>query len=141
MLQRGPELAEAHLKRSKGEPADALRGDGIVIYAHSESANDVLALVMAIAQDHPEAFAGRQTSRIPQKVAEGIAVGSEPIQAPGKSLTSHREEILSYVAGKVRESGQTGQQARDTFRRGVAATSKANGVDPNNIGFNLAAAA
>ncbi len=135
MLQRASELATAH----KG--GDALRGDGIVIYAHEASANDVLALALAVAKDHPEAFTGRKTSRIPQKVAEGIAIGDEPVQAAGKSLTSHREEIIDYVAQKVRESGKTGQGARDSFRRGMIAVSRANGVDPNNISFNLPAAA
>jgi hypothetical protein len=138
MLQRAPELAEAHLRRTSGQPVDALRGDGIVIYTDSESANTVLELALAVAKDHPEAFVGRKTSRIPQRVAEGVAVGDEP-QVRGKSLTSHREEIIGYVANKVRNSGKTGQEARDAFRRGMHVVAETNGVDGNNIAFSKAA--
>ena len=137
MFQRAPELATAHAHRKSGRAADGLRGDGIVVYAGEKEADDVLALVLAVAKDNPDAFIGRKTSRIPQKVAEGIAVGDEPLQAPGKSLTSHREEIISYVAAKVAQSGKTGEEARAAFQRGIAVVSKANGVKPTNIAFNM----
>jgi hypothetical protein len=140
MLQRAPELAEAHMRRTKGERFDALRGDGIVIYADNESADEVLSLALAVAQDHPEAFRGRETSRIPQRITDGIAVGDEP-GIKGKSLTIHREEIIGYVADRVRKSGKTGQEAREAFRRGMHVTLEANGVDGNNLAFNRSDAA
>lgn len=139
MLQRSEELGAAHILKSRNpNNGDALRGDGIVIYAPSESANDVLELVLAVAKDHAEAFSDRQTSRIPQTVADGIAVGSEPAQQPGKdaeSLTSHRTKVIETIARKIVESGKTGQEARDAFRRGVEYYGKREQFNPKNIAF------
>lgn len=145
MLQRSEELGAAHILKSRN-PAegDSLRGDGIVIYASSETANDVLALALAVAQDQPDAFIGRKTSRIPQAVAEGIAIGSEPLQVAGQdaeSLTSQRARILTSVGQKVAAAGKTGQEAREAFRRGVAYYAEREGVDPKNIAFNVQSAA
>ena len=140
MFQRSEEFGAAHIQKSRDPSSgDALRGDGVVIYTSNESANDVLALALAIAQDQPEAFAGRKTSRIPQAVAEGVAVGSEPVQRAGQdpeSLTSSRARILSTVAQKVSMSGKTGQAARDAFRRGVDYYAHREGIDSSNIAFN-----
>lgn len=138
MLQRAPEFAEAHVKRSKGQIMDGFRGDGIVIYADEAQANDVLAMVLSIARDKPEAFRGRKTSKVPQNVTEGVAVGDEPTQMKGKSLTSHREMIVSYAAEYVRQSGKTGDAARDLFRRCLTATAKVNKIEPKNLAFNMA---
>lgn len=136
MYQRAPELAQAHFKRENGSVKDGLRGDGIVIYANEAQANDTLAIVLAIAKDKPEAFIGRKTSRIPQRVAEGIAVGDEPTHTRGDSLTSHRTKVFEYAVSYVRESGKTGKEAEDLFRRCVAATAEVNKVNPRNIAFN-----
>ena len=104
MFQRSEELGAAHIEKSRDpNNGDALRGDGLVIYTSSESANDVLELALAIAKDRPEAFAGRETSRIPQAVAEGIAVGSKPRQ-------------------------KSGQDAREAFRRGITVYSEREGI-------------
>ena len=138
MYQRAPEFAQAHRKRAKGDTKDGLRGDGIVIYADEAQANDVLALVLAVAKDKPEAFVGRKTSRVPQNVAEGIAVGDEPTQMKGTSLTSHRVKVLEYAATYVRQSGKTGQEARELFKKCLVATAEANKVNPKNIAFNTA---
>jgi hypothetical protein len=144
MLQRAQEMGYAHIEKSKdASKGDALRGDGIVLYASKETANDVLELALAVAQDNPEAFAGRETSRIPQVVAEGVAVGSEPLQKPGEkkeSLTSHRARMLTVIAQKVADSGKTGQEARDAFRRGIDYYAAREGVDPHNLAFNAVAA-
>jgi len=135
MWQRVSELSSAHEKRSKGDVADALRADGIVMYVDDAQADEALSLVLAIAQDRPEAFLGREVSRIPTSVAEGVAVGAEP-GISDKSLTSHRAEILIHIADQVRASGKTGQDARDSFRRGIAYLAHKENYDPNNIAFN-----
>ena len=114
---------------------DGLRGDGIVMYVHSGDIDDVLGMTIAIAKTNPEAFRGRQTSRIPQNVAEGIAIGDEPLAA-GESLTSHRANILEYVAQKTRESGKKGAEARSYFRAMFSRVAIANQVDPNNLAFD-----
>jgi hypothetical protein len=108
MLQRATEFAEAHRRRQKGEVRDGFRGDGIVIYTDNRQADEVLGMVLAIAKDKPEAFVGRATSRVPQNVAEGIAVGDSSVQMPGSSLTSHRAKILNHVTTYVKQSGKTG---------------------------------
>lgn len=136
MFQRAPEFAEAHRARKNGNDMDGFRGDGIVVYANEAQADDVLSMVLAIAKDKPEAFVGRKTSKVAQQVAEGIAVGDEPTQAKGESLTSHRVMILDYAANFVRQSGKTGQEAKDLFRDRVVAAAKSNKVNPGNIAFN-----
>lgn len=136
MFQRAPEAATAHKGKIKGSEAGGLRGDGIVIYVDGKNADDVLGMAIALAKDNPDAFKGRNTSRIPQNVTEGIAVGDEPIQMKGTSLTSHREKIFSYAAEKTRESGKQGEEARSMFRDLVRRTAIANKVNPDNIAFN-----
>lgn len=136
MFQRAPEAASAHKGKSMGHEAGGLRGDGIIIYVDGKNADDVLSMALALAKDNPDAFKGRSTSRIPQNVAEGIAIGDEPVQMKGTSLTSHREKIFSYGAEKTRESGKQGEEARILFRDLVRRTAMANGVNPDNIAFN-----
>jgi len=138
MFQRAPEVATAHKSKTKRSEAGGLRGDGIVVYVDGKNADDVLGMVIALAKDNPSAFKDRSTSRIPQNVAEGIAVGDEPIQMPGTSLTSHREKVFSYAAMKTRESGKQGQEARNMFLDLMRRTALANGVNPDNVAFNKA---
>ncbi|MEX0749110.1 MAG: T3SS effector HopA1 family protein [Candidatus Saccharimonadales bacterium] len=138
MLQRAPEAASAHKGKAMGHETSGLRGDGIVVYVDGKHSDDVLGMVIALAKDSPDAFKDRETSRIPQNVAEGIAVGDEPVQIPGTSLTSHREKIFSYAAEKTRAAGKQGEEARAMFRDLARRTATANGVNPDNIAFNKA---
>ena len=135
MYQRAAELGMQHVRVSRGEEVGGLRGDGIVMYASEQDANAVLDLALSIAKDNSGSFVGRTTSRMPQRVADGIAVGDEPAQR-GTSLTTHRERILSAAAKKARESGQQGEEARRIFRKWVDLISKANNVNPENLAFN-----
>ena len=136
MFQRATEMADAHARKGRGQAADALRGDGIVIYTNDADANEVLSLALALAGDSPEAFAGRKTSKVPQAAAEGIAIGQEPRNAKGESLTQHRTQLFNYAARQVEKSGLTGEAARVLFRERLVAGALANGIDPNNIAFN-----
>lgn len=138
MFQRAPELATLYKSRTRGKDTElgGLRGDGIVMYAEDEDANEVLEMVLALAKDNPDSFKGRSVSRVPQSVAEGIAVGDEPVRAKGASLTSHREKIFSYAADKTRESDKKGEDARQLYRDLVKQVALDNGVNPNNIAFN-----
>ncbi len=136
MFQRTTEAAKVH--RSKNQlKTGGIRGDGIVIYVSSKDSDKVLEMVLALARNNPDVFKGRDTSRIPQYVAEGIAVGDEPVQMEGTSLTTHREMILSYAAERTRESGKQGMEARELYRDLVRRTAIANGVNPENIAFNM----
>jgi hypothetical protein len=136
IFQRAPEFAQAHLTRAKGQSMDGLRGDGIVIYSGEHQANDVLDMILSLAKDNPEAFIGRETSKIPQSITESIAVGDEPAEVKGKSLTSHRVDMFEYAADYVKKSGKTGSEARQLFRNRLSAIAKANHTNPNNIAFN-----
>lgn len=137
MVQRAAEMSTAHKGRELGRAADALRGDGIVVYASKGQANEVLQLALAVAKDYPEAFVGRQTSKIPQRVAEGVAVGDEP-GAAGESLTSHRAQLFEHAAAAAAKSGKSGQEAREVFRRRAAMLAKANNINIENVAFNAA---
>lgn len=119
-----------------GKSVEGLRGDGIVVYVNNEDADRVLGLALEVAQDNADSFVGRKTSAIPQEVADGIAIGDEPTQAPGYSLTSHRAMLLDTVAGWVRDSEHEGDEARRYFRYCLGSASKQCGVDPNNLAFN-----
>lgn len=132
MLQRASELAAAY-KQNK----NALRGDGVVVYANEKQADEVLDMVLQLAEGNPEAFKGRKTSRIPKMVAEGIAVGDEPVHTPDQSLTSHRADVLEEVTHQVGQSGKRGQEAHDMFRSLFEREARANGIDPNNLAFNV----
>jgi len=136
IFQRAPEFAQAHFTRANGQVMDALRGDGIVIYAGEHQANDVLDMILSLAKDNPKVFIGRETSKIPQSIAEGIAIGDEPAEVKGESLTSHRVNMFEYAANYVKKSGKTGSEARQLFRNRLSAIAKTNHTNPNNIAFN-----
>jgi hypothetical protein len=140
MLQRSSELASVHRRRLGNRPKESVRGDGMVIYANEADAQGILEMVLKLAKDNPDAFKGRQTSRVPTPVAEGIAVGDEPVLPNGgsESLTSHRSKILEHAATKTRGSGLSGAAALDLFRSTVNKIATLNGVNPNNIAFNAA---
>jgi hypothetical protein len=138
MFQRATEASNAHVKTAKGQEV-GLRGDGIVIYTDNENADDTLAMVLALAQDNPDAFKDRSHSRAPQNVAEGIAIADEPIQSSNESLTSHRTRILKDTAVHVALSGIGGEEARQLFRETWKHKAENNGIDPNNLAFNIAA--
>ena len=138
MLQRAGEMMglSRRVKSSPEQSAGGIRGDGIVAYVNNKDADELLGLALDIAREDDGAFVNRKTSRIPQSVADGVAIGDEPTQTPGHSLTSHRAEIISNVVGMAQESGLEGSEARRYFRFCLDHNLKINGVDPNNVAFN-----
>lgn len=135
MFQRAPELASIHRKQTDGDYSPKLRGDGIVVWTNHEDTNNVLQLILSLAKENSQAFKGRKTSRIPQNIAEGIAVGDEP-RVSNHSLTSHRAALLSHIALKTQESGKQGPEARTMFRQEFQDICTWNNINPNNIAFN-----
>jgi hypothetical protein len=133
MFQRAPELAMAHRSKEKGGETGGIRGDGIVIGVSADQADDVLGMVIALAKDNPWAFSDRKTSRIPQYVAKGIAVGED--LGSTESLTSSRAEILSEAAALARDSGKQGAEARALFCAAVSDIAISKGINPDNIAF------
>lgn len=74
---------------------ERLRQDGIVIYAAATERDEVLALVQELYKDHADVFAGRTNAPQLCEIADGLAVGSEPVRYSGReSLSSIRERIL-----------------------------------------------
>lgn len=132
MLQRVDELASNY---RKGDRA-TVRGDGIVVYAGESTANIVLEKILQIAERNPQAFVGREISRIPQVVADGIAVGDEPVGAKGASLTSHRSVIIESALDEVRSAGLSGPEARKKFLSALETRCENENVKYENIAFN-----
>lgn len=113
-----------------------VRGDGIVLYATSEEADEVLKTVYGQYAIHEESFKGRGLSTIPFEIADGLGVGDEPTIA-GTSLTSHRAEIIGEVVQKVHESGAGDLKDRVLLfkRLWQVEAIKAN-INPDNPAFN-----
>lgn len=131
--------------RDKDGKLQTTRGDGIVMYASEKDANNLLGIVESVYTTNPLAFKGRQVSRVPLRIGEGIAVGDE-VSDSSTSLTSHRAEKLSEALRKVR--GVLGVQhgekiephrraeALQLFHAVWGQVAYAAGIDPNNIAFN-----
>lgn len=145
IYQRAAEFASKHGKGGSVDTTGGLRGDGIVVYASDESADALLSLVLAVARDHKESFNGRQTSRIPVSVAEGIAVGDEPISAKSVSLTSHRtmllekaKELTESKVIAIEKATKTKPDRIKVFKAIYEKLCNSNGIDSSNIAFNSA---
>lgn len=144
---------EAINRLATSESERTMRGDGIVLYA-GEDADALLGLVEAVYKDNPAAFEGRRVSRIPMRIAEGVAIGDEPVTKPGEeaeSLTSQRATILEVASATTKQrlglspsanipAGQE-QQALATYRQVYGELALQAGVNPENIAFNLPQAA
>lgn len=138
MYERTNDLLSAEKSLQKGFKED-FRGDGIVVYVKDDEADAALADILAIAEEHPDAFVGRKLSRMPQKIAEGIGVGEEPAGVNGKeSLTSHRANFLNRVVASVRNSGKTGTAANAFYRSEFSRIAHEMSIDPDNLAFNAA---
>jgi len=145
---------EAVARRADNPDKRTARGDGIVLYA-GEDADALLGLVEAIYKDSPGAFEGRKTSRIPLRIAEGIAVGDEPIKTSSdeeaESLTSSRAGAIQVASGEAKrmlglqasEEIRPGQEAQAVaaFRTAFKQVATQAGIDPDNLAFNLPKAA
>ena len=141
MFQRAPELSRVHKEQNstsnyKGTDSPSkLRGDGIVVYVNHEDADRVLQIVLSLAEENSHPFKDRKTPRIPQTITDGIAVGDEP-PVPGYSLTSHRAELLSHVADKVKKSEKDTHELYHEFRKEFRDLCMWNNINPDNIAFN-----
>lgn len=135
MAQQAPDAATLHAQRRQN-PArrGGMRGDGIVIYASREQADEVLAMALDIAKENSEAFVGRGISRIPVRVADGVAVGDEPHQR--ESLASSRANLLEEVAREVLDAKKQGVEARALFRKLYHIKAAQQGFSTRNIAFN-----
>lgn len=135
MFQRAPELSSIRLQQKGNDSSSQLRGDGIVLYVNHEDADRVLQIVLSLAEESSNSFKDRKTSRIPQPITDGIAVGDEP-PVPGYSLTSHRAELLSHVADKIRKFEKDKHELCHEFRKEFRDMCMWNNINPDNIAFN-----
>lgn len=138
MSQRVGELATRHKKTENGgNIVGTLRGDGIVIYCNDKYEDEVLEQVLIIVEHHAKSFRGRETSRTPAKITDGVSIGDEPSDVDGKeSLTSHRATIIERALGTVRNSGKQGVDARNMFRVEFAKLARIHNVSEDNFAFN-----
>lgn len=136
MIQRASELASEHQRMKNSDYTNGtLRGDGIVVYLNHTVEDQVLDEILNIVEQNTEAFRGRSISKTPVKIADGVAIGDEPLKA-GESLTSHRANIISLAINHVTQAGINGQAARAAFRREFAAIAKSEHVAVENFAFN-----
>lgn len=124
-----------------------VRADGIVLYATEAEADELLSLVEALSKDTPDLFEGRPTPKVPVKVGEGIAVGSEPVTDKGvESLTSHRAKVLEETVRRTKVALRLSPGEKlDISHRAVAGkffetewqkAAAENNIDPDNLAFN-----
>lgn len=125
----------------------SVRADAIVLVVDEAGAEQAFKLVREIYEDEPETFAGRPLPKTPRKIAPGIAVGSESA-VNGVSLTSHRERVIREAIAETKKrlglefhekvpNGKE-QAALDMFQKQVwPEIAKRNGIDPENLAFNL----
>ena len=142
MLDRSYELT----KQIKKQRAVPMRADAIVLVVGDRDADKVLDMALSIYRNNPAIFADRPTPKIPLRIAPGIAVGDESTKA-GFSLTSHREEIISQALALTRQrlgieltgnvTAERVNEALGIFRNTFIDIARANGVNPNNLAFNL----
>lgn len=147
MLDRSLEAAGETRRAARGD-AISHRADGIVMYVSDAEADALLSMVEAISKDTPDTFKGRSAAKIPIKIAEGIAVGSEPVTEKGttESLTSHREKLLHETKEETKKQLGVGQhekippqltaQARKVFRDRFRQVAAKHGVNADNFAFN-----
>lgn len=136
MIQRATELASEHQKMKDPDyKQGTLRGDGIVIYLHHNTEDQILDEVLKIVEQNAEAFRGRDISKIPTKIAEGVAIGDEPIDGR-ESLTSHRTNLISQALNKATQAGLKGAGARRLFRTEFQKLARSEHVNPQNFAFN-----
>ena len=131
-------------KRATDTPK-SVRSEGIVLYLEDKDANNVLQKILKMQEDRPELFANRSTPKIATEVAPGIAIGDEPKN--GESLTENRVKLIESALNETREKigikfgekipQENAEKAYPLFNETLKRIAKENGVDPNNIAFNL----
>lgn len=138
MAQRAPELASINKRSTNArDPRSTLRGDGIVIYVNNKYENQLLQEVMNIVEQNSESFSGRVVSRVAARIADGVGIGDEPIGVNGQeSLTSHRAALIEKTLSVVRQSGLSGNKARDYFRKTWSEIARQNHTNPDCMAFN-----
>ncbi|MGH7157806.1 MAG: T3SS effector HopA1 family protein [Candidatus Saccharimonadales bacterium] len=145
MIDRALELAVASAANPAVGKEENVRADGIVLGLVAAEADVALRITEDVYKENYAAFRGRPTPKIPQKVAEGVAVSDESPDVK-ESLTTHRAIALGAAAEAARQvlgfnfrQGQhfDARQLRNAFEaswRSVAATS---GINFKNFAWNL----
>ena len=122
------------------------RGDAIVLYGGDDNADALLAIVESIYEANRDAFVGQDVARMPIRIADGVAVGSEPKGLSGiESLTSHRAKVIDMTIKTLHEKAQAQNIDLNTdlprrnknFRKLLREAFKLNNVNPDNWAFDL----
>lgn len=122
------------------------RGDAIVLYGGNDNADALLAIVESIYEANRDAFVGQDVAHMPLRIADGVAVGSEPKGLSGiESLTSHRAKIIDMTVNALHQKAQAQNIDLDAdparrnknFRKLLREAFKANNVNPDNWAFDL----
>lgn len=115
-----------------------IRSDAIVLYVDDAHADELLSVVEQIYGRYQSAFRDRSTPKLAMRVAPGVGIGDEPKGAPGRSLTSHRVDIIDETIDKTKLTIEKQPHADRVavFRGMLHAAMLAEGVNPDNISFN-----
>ena len=122
------------------------RGDAIVLYGGDDNADALLAIVESIYEANRDAFVGQDVAYMPIRIADGVAVGSEPKGLSGiESLTSHRAKVIDMTIKTLHEKAQAQNIDLDAdpprrnknFRKLIREAFKVNNVNPDNWAFDL----
>lgn len=114
------------------------RNDGILLYATDVDRDKVLKIVEEVYRRNPDAFRARETNPVAFKVADGVAVGTEPqpqLDEDKVSLLQDRSKLVNDVLMDHYNRGIT-HGHYDQFRQDLSRHLAANGVNPDNWAFD-----
>lgn len=118
------------------------RGDSIVFYGYEGSEDALLGVATEVYREHGAAFLDRDVPVVPLRLADGLAVGEEPLGLSGaESLSGHREAVLAKCLTVLRENDPlwaTRPKAERCrlFCQRFRSVAVLNHINPNNIAFN-----
>ena len=121
MLHRVQELQDERASDTRGRNISC-RGDGIVLYVDGIYADQALKVVLDVAQENAVAFQDRDVSKVPLRIAPGIAIADE-FGIKGHSTTSAVAEVLNCDA----------TQGLEHYRREVEAKANKMGINPKQL--------
>lgn len=118
------------------------RGDSIVVYGYKESSDVLLGIITDVYKKHQESFLERDVPVITSQIANGLAVGEEPIGAgENDSLSSHRELLIERCIRALKDANPRWSEFPIEMRRAAFCElfrgfASGQHIDPDNIAFN-----
>lgn len=115
---------------------DTTRADSLVFYASEEHAEALLKCVHSVYAREQEAFKGRKTVKVGRRVGEGVAIGDDPNDGSGKSLTAHRAQAIEDALNATHAESHLPEDRVRRFQRHLGRIADERGFVANNLSFN-----